>query len=200
MTTLWKLLGCIGCLGCAVLLALKASTIKILIRRGNSSQNSIVYDGPWGGTNSSLTTANASENLYHLKKKSGIRPLSIISHGCSGSSAVVQLTRELIGAHGLSVTKGYSELTKPEKNSYYESAKEKLRFNGEDAPQAEIILKAMTQTIKASKEQDKTLIFKIDPNRFKDDLLLVSGLRDLGVKFVHFYRRNYLDCALCQVS
>ena len=129
--------------------------------------------------------------------------LAVFNYGCSGSSAFVQMTRELIDAHGYHALGGKSEITKPQKNKYYESAKQKLLLagnkEGHKLSKNRIVQEAMNQTILNAESRNQTVVFKVNPHNMGLILDEQHGLRLMNVKFVQFYRSNYLDHALCEV-
>ena len=132
------------------------------------------------------------------KKENKAHYLAMIQYGCSGSSALVHLTRELLRAHGFLTLEGKSEIIKPEKNKFYESAKQTLAPNGEKVSKTKVVREMMHQTLQHVEDSDMTAIFKLGPRKtaiaFGE-----NGLLELGVKFIHFYRSNLLDHVLCEV-
>ena len=98
---------------------------------------------------------------------------------------------------------GGSEITKPQKNKYYESAKQKLLLasnkEGHKFSKNRIVQEAMNQTILNAESRNQTVVFKVNPHNMGLILDEQHGLRLMNVKFVQFYRSNYLDHALCEV-
>lgn len=149
------------------------------------------------------TTKKNDDNSAIDNNNKHTNHLAVFNYGCSGSSAFVHMTRELIDAHGYHALGGKSEITKPQKNKYYESAKQKLLLAGNEEghklSQKRIVQEAMNQTILNAESHNQTVVFKVNPKNMGLVLDEQHGLRLMNVKFVQFYRSNYLDHALCEV-
>ena len=114
-------------------------------------------------------------------QNNGNPPLSIITLGCSGSSALIKFSREVLTAHGINMATGDQEILYPHYNRYWDTAVHKLIDEGyatpddmaeraipqdlhatEDYPYFDkVIVEAVNQTI--SSHGNKTLLFKSKP-------------------------------------
>ena len=144
-------------------------------------------------------------------------PLSIITLGCSGSSALIKFSREVLTAHGITMATGDEEIFYRHKNRYWDTAVNKLIDEGyathddiaeKAVPQDlhateaypyfdKVIVEAVDQTILS--HGNKTLLFKSKPPKVlqQRNCTVAKALNKLGVKFAYFYRHNILDFAVC---
>ena len=159
----------------------------------------------------------SDKNNNNSMQNNGNPPLSIITLGCSGSSALIKFSREVLTAHGINMANGDQEILYPHYNRYWDTAVNKLIDEGyatpddiaeraipqdlhatEDYPYFDkVIVEAVNQTI--SSHGNKTLLFKSKPPNILQvrNCTVAKALNTLGVKFAYFYRHNILDYAVC---
>jgi hypothetical protein len=127
------------------------------------------------------------------------RPKIMIAGGCVGSTAAMSFILKLMKAHGIiPFPMGYESM-KPEKNRWYDSAKQKLLAANRTADFEDVILEALSQMNDLARSKNQTLIFKCQLSLFRNNARIREGLTNMGFLFTAIYRENSLDSSVCTV-
>ena len=102
----------------------------------------------------------SDKNNNNSMQNNGNPPLSIITLGCSGSSALIKFSREVLTAHGINMANGDQEILYPHYNRYWDTAVNKLIDEGYATPD-DIVERAIPQDLHATEDYpyfDKVIV------------------------------------------
>ena len=144
-----------------------------------------------------INESNDANNLNITKVKSHRQPDGklrlLVTKGCSGSSFVVRTLKEIIEAHGFTLTHGHSEVYKPGKNQMFEEAK---RVMPEGTSERNLVIAATVMLNQQAHEKGRLAFFKW-PNSMLPDIVEKVGRENVLVGSM--IRQNILDGLICSV-
>jgi len=124
-------------------------------------------------------------------------PIVLIIRPCSMSSAVSQFLRKILESHGEDVCYGDTELTNRRKNPMVHAATQSLHRRNMHHTDDHVRAVSLYKLHHLFLRYNKRLVIKTLPGHIRD-LTLVS-LRQMNATFIHTYRENVLDRAVCMI-
>ena len=172
--------------------------------------------------NSSSMEATQSSKTSILREFTSMPPLIMISGGCVGSTAALQVLKEMIQqtlGNGIRATERmeilverknpvYQSLlanytrSQPEWGRFLSNNQNKKRNRGKvpSRIQEKLMVKAIKIMHQQALQQQKVFVFKASWNILvKHPILLKHFYHDMNARFTGIYRQNFLDTCVCFV-
>jgi len=159
-----------------------------------------------------LSCAAVHVRKHDVTEQEGSNAIMMFAHGCSGSSAAVDILRRMLIAHHVSLAAtGNDELMKTLKQSTTEerlqtqfwtawdqSPEEKERVSS--VLKAESLKEKFEVLYKAAQKNHSTILFKNELSEGHSDPDAVEYMQKIGTKVLLFLRMNLLDDLSCRVK